>query len=384
MNESTIDIPDKLQKENKKQGVPPYLTRGALEEHKLRGFITLKLPNKFEREGYLALVKQYSDGHCELRLYNETRSPNLTKNETAKNNINLKLSREELDELIDELEELQKFEYLPSMQEELERAYRERKRLEQAIKRSEIKLTPAVKKALKDLIKTGQARDEEHAFKIYEGRIREMNKTKRHVMDLALNNRFTHFVTFTFAQSPDKKNEYGLEDEYRFKIMRMWLKKMVRKHGKFNYIVVPERHKSGEIHFHMLADLPNTVELVQGTNAKTGKLMIRKGYKVFNLPEWEYGFTDVETIRSNNGVARYVTKYFTKDLALSPVRCGKKKYWQSSGLKAPGRIYLTPTEIEKLIIKEKLVLPEASYQNEKMSIYDLDEFPLKELEAPKK
>ncbi|EMF0270001.1 hypothetical protein KI102_002629 [Enterococcus hirae] len=378
MNESTINIPDKLQKENEHNGVTPYLTRGSLDEHKLRGFITLNLPNKFEREGYLALIKQYSDGHCEFRLYNETRSPNLTKNETAKNNINLKLSREELDELIDELEELQKFEYLPSMQEELERAYRERKRLEQAIKRSEIKLTSEVKKAMKMLIDTGQARNKEHAFNIYEGRIRTMNKTKRHVMDLALNNRFTYFVTFTFAHSPDKKNEYGLEDEYRFDLMYKWLRKMVRKHGKFNYIVVPERHKSGEIHFHMLADLPSTVELVQGTNAKTGKPMIRKGYKVYNLPEWEYGFTDVETIRSNNGVARYVTKYFTKDLALSPVRCGKKKYWQSSGLKAPERIYLTPTEIEGLIIKGQLVLPEASYQNEKMSIYDLDEFLLKD------
>lgn len=377
MKKATINILDKLQIENKNKEVPPYLTRGALDDVKLKGFITINMPNKFEREGYLALIKQYSDGHCELRLYNETRSPNLTKNETAKNNINLKLSREELDELIDELEEMQKFEYLPSLQEELERAYRTRKRLEQEIKRSEIKLTPAVKKALKDLIKTGQARDEEHAFNIYEGRIREMNKTKRHVMDLALNNRFAYFVTLTFACSLDKKNEYGLEDEHRFKLMSKWLRRMRDKHGKFNYIVVPERHKSGEIHFHMLADLPSTVELVQGTNAKTGKPMIRKGYKVYNLPEWEYGFTDVETIRSNNGVARYVTKYFTKDLALSPVRCGKKKYWQSSGLKAPERIYLTPTEIEELIIKGQLVLPEASYQNEKMSIYDLDEFPLK-------
>lgn len=378
MNESIKNVQDKLQKENEHNGVTPYLTRGALEEHKLKGFITINKPNKFEQEGYLALIKRYSDGRCELRLYNESRLQMPTKNKTSKNNWELKQSREELDELIDELEELQKFEYLPSRQEELERAYRERKQLEQAIKRSEIKLTPEVQKAMKMLINTGQARDEEHAFKIYEGRIREMNKTKRHVMDLALNNRFTYFITLTFARSPDNQNEYGLEDEYRFETMHKWLKKMVRKHGKFNYIVVPERHKSGEVHFHMIADLPSTVELVQGTNAKTGKPMIRKGYKVYNLPEWEYGFTDVEAIRSSNGVARYVTKYFTKDLALSPVRCGKKKYWQSSGLKAPERIYLTPTEIEGLIIKEQLVLPEASYQNEKMSIYDLDEFLLKD------
>ena len=153
---------------------------------------------------------------------------------------------------------------------------------------------------------------------------RNLWKVKTKIKDYCLSNQFTFFWTLTFAD-----NRYDYADA--FDRMGRWLRKMRDKHGKFDYIFIPERHKDGAIHFH-------------GVTGGFGGRVVDSGVKhknakVYNCVDWEYGFTELTAIRSREKCASYVTKYVTKDMQNSIVGKGKKKYWCSRGLRLPAVEY---------------------------------------------
>lgn len=162
-----------------------------------------------------------------------------------------------------------------------------------------------------------------------ENRRRYIYQVRTKIKDYILNNNFDTFWTLTFDP---KICDEAIEDEYRYEEMRKWLHKMRARHKRrsdenFNYIAIPERHKSGQIHWHMVTGGLD-VELID-----SGKKY--KDNKVFNCPDWEHGFTNVQRMRSKSKISSYVTKYITKDLLYSPVRKNKRKYWSSKGLSLP-------------------------------------------------
>lgn len=162
-----------------------------------------------------------------------------------------------------------------------------------------------------------------------ENRKRHIYEVRTKIKDYILNNEFDTFWTLTFDP---KICDEAIEDEYRYSEMRKWLERMRTRHSrksdkKFNYIAIPERHKSGQIHWHMVTGGLD-VELID-----SGKTF--RNQKVFNCPDWEHGFTNVQRMRSKSKISSYVTKYITKDLLYSPVRKNKRKYWSSKGLSLP-------------------------------------------------
>src|SRR5699024_374964 len=88
--------------------------------------------------------------------------------------------------------------------------------------------------------------EDEKAIRLEESRKQNLYKTKSKLRDYARNNHFDKFWTLTF----DPKI-CGESDDYRFDEMEKWLHKMRKKYGRFNYLAAPERHKSGQIHWHM-------------------------------------------------------------------------------------------------------------------------------------
>ena len=72
---------------------------------------------------------------------------------------------------------------------------------------------------------------------------RALWKIKTKIKDYILCNDFDYFWTLTFDS--DRYN-YTVA----FEKMGKWLEKMRKKYGKFNYIMIPELHKDGAIHFH--------------------------------------------------------------------------------------------------------------------------------------
>lgn len=178
-------------------------------------------------------------------------------------------------------------------------------------------------------------------------KMRAIWKIRTKIKDYVLCNDFDCFWTITFG-----------EDRYDYDIafhkMSKWLEKMRKKYGKFDYIIIPELHKDGAIHFHGVTGKFKGQLVYSGVK--------HKKVKVYNCPDWEHGFTTITKMRDKEKCANYVTKYFTKDMQNSIVGKGKKKYWSSRGLRLP---VVTYSEID---LGENL---EPNYVNDVCSIYKL-------------
>ncbi|MCS5326154.1 hypothetical protein NYS99_12140, partial [Staphylococcus aureus] len=130
-------------------------------------------------------------------------------------------------------------------------------------------------------------------------------EVKNLIKDYVLCNHFDMFWTLTFDP---KKYGGEISDDLAYELMSKFLHNMRRRHKRksdkpFNYIAVPERHKSGQIHWHMITGNvePNLVD--------SGKTY--KKQKIYNCTDWQYGFTNVQKVRSKSKVSSYMTKYIT-------------------------------------------------------------------------
>ena len=162
-------------------------------------------------------------------------------------------------------------------------------------------------------------------------KLRNLWKIRTKIKDYILCNDFDYFWTLTF--DTDRYNYAAA-----FEKMGKWLRKMRDQYGIFNYIMIPELHKDGAIHFHGVTGGLNAV--IRDSGVK------HKGVKVYNCTDCEHGFTTLTKIRSREKTASYVTKYVTKEMQNSIVEKGKKKYWCSRGLRKPdvtfSELNLTP------------------------------------------
>lgn len=162
--------------------------------------------------------------------------------------------------------------------------------------------------------------DEEKAKEKEENEHKYLYEVKRRIKDYVRSNDFKYFVTFTFGKNRKDNQE-------KFKQLNNWLRYMKDKHGLFDYILVPDLHKTGEIHFH-------------GVFGECGIEMVDSGVKhkgrtIYNIPEWRHGFSTVSLIEHRGKTANYlVDKYITKG-NIKIVPKGKKNYWSSKGLRKP-------------------------------------------------
>ena len=156
---------------------------------------------------------------------------------------------------------------------------------------------------------------------------RSQKRAKAKVYDYIMANQdLTLFCTLTLDKEKiDRKNYQEIIGKFN-----TWADNKVRR-DNFKYVAVPELHKDGAIHFHLLTNevlpliasgtyLPpvNTQGKRKPLKADTLK---RKGFnieecqEVFNIPGWKYGFsTAMITQGDRNRVASYIAKYITKTL----------------------------------------------------------------------
>jgi len=104
-----------------------------------------------------------------------------------------------------------------------------------------------------------------------------VRRTRRTISDYVRCNTFDLFVTFTF--DPKKVDRYDLLDTYLK--MQGWLHRQQRKYDNFKYIIVPERHKDGAIHFHALFGG------YEGILKKTR--VIQNNRRVYNINAFKFG-----------------------------------------------------------------------------------------------
>lgn len=162
---------------------------------------------------------------------------------------------------------------------------------------------------------------------------RSLRRTISVIKDYVTCNDFELFVTLTFGE--DRHNAGS-----KRKQMGNWLKNQQKRKGQFEYLIVMELHKDGAVHFHGL--LKNYKgELKPSRSSKTGKLLTKRGKQVYELPSYTLGFTNVQIIKGDDKakVARYITKYITKDMPTLP---GKNRFWVSERLASPLVVYNPP------------------------------------------
>lgn len=149
-----------------------------------------------------------------------------------------------------------------------------------------------------------------------------------------------YFITLTY--SPDK-----IENRYDFSLCMKkannWIKNCRNRKSKdLLYLFVPEQHNDGAWHIHGL--LCNTTGL---TFTDSGKRY--DGKIVYNMDDWELGFSTATRVTDTYKVSNYVTKYITKDLcAVTP---GKQRYFVSKTIPKPKTFtaLIDPDEVDSFI-----------------------------------
>lgn len=158
-----------------------------------------------------------------------------------------------------------------------------------------------------------------------ENKERSLRRTQKELQELIECNPFEWFGTFTFdPKKIDRHDENAVK-----KAMTIFLNNAKRKSPNMTYILVPERHKDGAIHFHGLLGNFN------GKMAESGSEWQKQ--PIFNVVDYKLGFTNFTKIRDKAKTANYCRKYITKEIALAET--SKKRYWRSNNLKKPQKTY---------------------------------------------
>lgn len=163
--------------------------------------------------------------------------------------------------------------------------------------------------------------------------------------DYALCNEFRWFVTLTLDKS--KVDRYDAEQI--IKKMRVWLDNRVRRQG-LKYLLVPELHKDGAIHFHgFFNDCDIGIEC-SGTYSIPGRKAPKKpknekekqhfidigGKLVYNVLDWNFGFsTAIELYGNYKAAVSYVVKYVSKAIE----KIGGRWYYSGGALNVPEVVY---------------------------------------------
>lgn len=148
---------------------------------------------------------------------------------------------------------------------------------------------------------------------------RSMRRARAQVRDLALSNPFRWFVTLTLDQQ--RVDRYDMAAITRK--LNAWLDNQVRRHG-LAYVLVPERHKDGAIHFHGFFN--DAVKAVFSGHCD------RQGHPVYNLPAWSLGFTTaIQLYGDYHAAVGYVCKYIGKQ----GEKPGGRWYYSGGALQRP-------------------------------------------------
>lgn len=158
---------------------------------------------------------------------------------------------------------------------------------------------------------------EEHSKKV------SLSSTKNRIYNIARSNTWDWFITLTFERNNTDASDYDMI-VYRLHIFLNNLKK--RKCPDLKYLIVPELHDDKEnYHFHGLISGCDNLRF-----RFTGLYDKKKKLPIYNILDWNYGFTTATQIQDSQRASSYITKYITKDTDRKLKN--KKRYMCSQGI----------------------------------------------------
>lgn len=172
---------------------------------------------------------------------------------------------------------------------------------------------------------TKKNKEKENQLTLFDEEIRtdSVKRAKEKIFDIALCNDWNYFITLTLdCEKVDRYNKADIN-----KKLKKWLNNQVNRKD-LHYLIIPEYHKDGAIHFHGLIDnalsvedsktysvpscsKPVSLRKLKSLNLTADSECVKP---VYNLPSWSFGFSSaVELTGDSSVVSRYITKYITKD-----------------------------------------------------------------------
>lgn len=182
---------------------------------------------------------------------------------------------------------------------------------------------------------------------------RSQRRARAKVRRLALSNEFSYFVTLTLDGS--RIDRYSPETV--IKLLNTWCNNHVKRDG-LQYILVPEWHKDGAIHFHgffngalKMVDsgtmkVPGSKKPRRPRSAAQREAWAAAGAQVvYNIPQWSAGFTTAIPLYGDYRAAvAYVCKYIGKEADKPAGRW----YYSGGGLAEPDVSYIDLTTAEAM------------------------------------
>lgn len=165
------------------------------------------------------------------------------------------------------------------------------------------------------------------------------SRTVQHIYHIARGNTWEWFVTITF--DPRKVDRGNYDDVVKH--LSNWLKNIKKRYApNLTYLLVPELHKDKKnFHFHGLFSNIGDLTLIDSGLRKNEEI-------IYNILEFQLGFTNVTAVLDNAKVCSYISKYITKELC--SVTDGKKRYWCSRNINrvSAKEFNMTPEELETM------------------------------------
>lgn len=145
------------------------------------------------------------------------------------------------------------------------------------------------------------------------------NRAKQNIYQITRANRWDWYITLTLSPEKVDRSNY---DECLAAVRKWFNNVKFRCCPGLKYIIIPELHKDGKnYHFHgLLADC----EGLTFTDSKVRQ----KGKKVYNLQQYNLGFSNCTKVTDTRKVSAYITKYITKELQ-AHIK-GKRRYLASN------------------------------------------------------
>ena len=167
-----------------------------------------------------------------------------------------------------------------------------------------------------------------------------VTRARTKVFDLAICNDFEYFITLTINK--EKLDRYELK-EY-IKKLGQFIRNYRRDYeADIQYLLIPEKHKDGAWHMHgLIKGIPKEqLKLFTLEDKLPYRLreLIKEGRKIYNWEKYaeKFGWCTLETVRNQEAVSKYITKYVRKsfDTDRGITEKESKLYYCSRGLRRP-------------------------------------------------
>ena len=184
------------------------------------------------------------------------------------------------------------------------------------------------------LLSCGWMEKERKQERPHDERMREsLSRSRRLIWEYARCNAWEYFVTLTLDEKKvNRKDLAAVVLKMGKMIQRINQSVTGEEWGrtkKIEYVIVPELHKDGSVHFH---------GLMKGFH-KSDIRVNEHGYKEWRHWRDNFGFCNLQEIKDREKVCSYITKYVTKDMIETVKGKGLHTFYASHGLEKPYVIY---------------------------------------------